>query len=496
MADVLLIQPTDGFYGKSQMFLPMGLLCISSFLDQEGYKIKIIDMRADEEWEKTLLNKLKTSPPICVGITVKTGIQILDGLKASKLIKKYNKDIPVVWGGVHPSFLPEQTIINENIDFVVQGEGEYTFYELVKALQDKKRNFCDIKGLWYKEDSKPKAAPARELADLDKLVTLPYNLVDINTYAEGTKYQFEGGMFTLQSSRGCPFRCTYCYNNNFNRAKWRAMSPEKVLEQVKLAVNKYNIKGIGFVDDNFFASIKRANQILELIEKAGLGVRLWFQGARVDSLHSMSESQLQRLEKLGVEYLQIGVESGSQKVLDFIKKNMRVEQVIEFNKKLAKNTNIKPIYNFMIGFPTETEKDISLTTDLFVRLLEDNPKAILRYISYLSFYPGTEIYDLALKMGLEPPSTLEEWGNHCFFDLNRSYPWLSEKMKERIKRVVYASHGTNRKLGDFFDSRFKRLLVKIYYPVSKFRLKHNFYHFMPEARWNLIDKITDTMVGD
>ena len=210
----------------------------------------------------------------------------------------------------------------------------------------------------------------------------------------------------------------------------------------------------------------------------------------------MSESELQRLEKLGVEYLQIGVESGSQKILDFIKKSMRVEQVIELNKKLAENTNIKPIYNFMVGFPTETERDISLTTGLFVRLLEDNPKAILRGINYLSVYPGTEIYDLALELGLKPPSTLEEWGNQHFFDFDhKSYPWVSEKMLKRIKRVVYASYGTNRKLGDYFNSGFKRLLVKIYYHLSIFRIKHNFYHFMPEARWNMIDKITESMVG-
>lgn len=129
-------------------------------------------------------------------------------------------------------------------------------------------------------------------------------------------------------------------------------------------------------------------------------------------------------------------------------------------------------------------------------MLEDNPKSVLWYINYLSVYPGTEIYDLAFEIGLKPPSTLEEWGKMHFFDFNKSYPWVTEKMQKRLKRVIYASYGTNRKLGDYFDSRFKRLLVKIYYPMSKFHLKHNFYYFMPEARWDMIDKIINTMMGE
>ncbi|MBI5183828.1 MAG: B12-binding domain-containing radical SAM protein [Nitrospinae bacterium] len=494
MADVILIQPGNGLYRKSQIYIPTGLLFVSSFLNKEGYDIKIIDMRIEDNWEEVLLRELKTSP-ICVGITVMTGIPILDGLKVSKLVKKYNKDIPVVWGGVHPSILPKQTIENENIDFVIQGEGEYTFYELVKALENGKTDsYNDIKGLWYKENSKPKSTSACEFLNLDELPDLPYNLIDVGKYIKTTKYYFEDGMFTLQTSRGCPYKCTFCYNSNFNRSKWRAMSPERVLEQIKCAVNNYKIKGIGIIDDNFFMNIKRADTILELIERAGIDIKLHFQGMTVESLHRMNKSQLQRLERLGVEYLQLGVESGSQRILDLINKRIRVEQIIDINKKLNEYTNIKPIYNFMIGFPTETEDDIFLTTQLFIKLMEENHKAVLQNISVLVPYPGTTIYDLALRLGLKPPSTLEEWGSEHWIYFDKRYPWLSKKMNNMIKRVVYASFGANKNLSEYFDSRFKRLLFKSYHPLAKFRLKHNFYYFMPEASTNLVEKLTKVML--
>ena len=494
MADIVLIQPIGGLYRKTQIYIPTGLLFVSSLAHHEGYKIKIIDMRIEDNWEEVLLGELKTSP-ICVGITVMTGIPILDGLKVSKLVKKYNKDIPVVWGGVHPSILPEQTIENENIDFVIQGEGEYTFYELVKALQDGKRNFSEIKGLWYKEDSKPKSTSLREFVNLDELPDLPYNLIDVEKYVKETKYYFEDGMFTLQISRGCPYKCTFCYNNTFNRSIWRAMSPERVLEQIKRAVNNYKIKGIGILDDNFFVNIKRVDKILDLVEKTGMGIKLHFQGITVESLYRMNKDQLQRLERLGVQYLQLGVESGSQRILELINKKIRIEQVIAINRKLNEYTNIKPIYNFMIGFPTETEDDISLTTHLFIKLMEENPNAILQNISVLVPYPGTKLYNLVIKLGFKPPSTLEEWGSEHWINFDRRYPWISEKTKDIMKRVVYASFGANRNLIAYFDSRLKRLLFKCYHPLAKFRLKHKFYYFMPEATTNMLEKVTKVMLS-
>ncbi len=492
MADVVLIQPTDGLYGKTQMFLPVGLLYTSSVLNHEGYKIKIIDMRVEDNWEKTLIKELKDSPT-CVGITVKTGIPILDGLKASRLVKEHDKDIPVVWGGVHSSILPEQTLQDKNIDFVVQGEGEYTLYELVKALENGKPDFSDIRGLWYKKNSKPKSAPLREFANLDDLPDLPYNLIEIKKYTED-KYHFDEGTVTLQTSRGCPYRCTFCYNNTFNRSTWRAMSPERVMEQIKFLVNKHKIKGFQVVDDNFFANAKRVNKIFELIEKEGLDIKLYFQGARVDAIGKMSRDELQRLERRGATYLQFGVESGSQKILDMVNKKIRVEQVVDLNKKLRKYTTIKPIYNFMIGFPTETEHDISQTTHLYIRLLDENPNAVVRYINILNPYPGTEIYNLAIQHGFKPPVTLEEWGHQHWLDFSRACPWLSEEMKDRIKRIVYASFGANRNLSDYFESPIKRLLFKIYHPLAKFRLKHDFYYFMPEATFDIVGRATKFML--
>ena len=158
MMDVILVQPRARLSRAPIRTArhappPIGLLSVATPLDIAGYKVRIIDQWTEPNWEQILLAELRTRP-ICVGITAMTGAQIHWALKASELAKR-NSDVPVVWGGVHASLLPRQTLENPYIDIVVQGEGEETFFELVRALCNR-QPLDMVKGIWFKDSGQIK----------------------------------------------------------------------------------------------------------------------------------------------------------------------------------------------------------------------------------------------------------------------------------------------------------------------------------------------------
>ena len=203
------------FFPKSEesdvRVLPASVLAVAAPLVKANYQVKIIDQRTDKDWKKVLLNELKNKP-LVFGVSALTGKQILNGLEASKIVKK-NSNIPVVWGGVHPSLLSGQSLKNEYIDFVIVGEGEETLLELVKATE-RKTPFKNIKGLGYKENDKIFLNPLRDFINLDMSPEIPYFLINVENYIR--KKSFATGVpareIALYTSRGCPYRCGFCYN--------------------------------------------------------------------------------------------------------------------------------------------------------------------------------------------------------------------------------------------------------------------------------------------
>lgn len=177
MTDIILVQPKvrEAKVIKYEAGVPLALLSMCCYIAKD-HNIKIIDQRIDKHWKKNLVRELKKKP-LCVATTSMTGSLIKYALGVSKIVKQ-NSDVPVVWGGIHASLLPKQTLENPYIDFVVQGEGEVTFYELVKAL-DRSKNLRYIKGLWYKEKKKIKHNPEREPIDLNKLPEIPFNIINV-----------------------------------------------------------------------------------------------------------------------------------------------------------------------------------------------------------------------------------------------------------------------------------------------------------------------------
>ena len=307
--------------------------------------------------------------PICFGVTCMTGPQILHALEACRLVRQNRPEVPIVWGGIHASLLPEQTLEHPCVNIVVVGEGEQTFVELVEALAGG-RSPNGVAGVACKLDGHYHLTPGRPFVDLNAQPPLSYHLVDMNAYR---RRLFGIDHVSFNSSRGCTFRCTFCWDPVMHRRQWRAMRPGTVLEHLRRIIRDYGIRGFLFTDDNFFIDLDRARGILEEVVRADLDISISKLQVRVDTLCRMDREFLDLVVRAGVKRLTVGVESGSQRVLDLLQKDQTVESVLEASRKLIPYP-IVPIYLFMMGLPTETPDEFAQSVALAVRLTDENPR--------------------------------------------------------------------------------------------------------------------------
>ena len=192
------------------------------------------------------------------------------------------------------------------------------------------------------------------------------------------------------SSRGCPHRCGFCYNLVFSNKKWRALSPERTVEELARLRSEYGIRGFTLADDFFFYDLERVGKILTLIVDSKLDVVFSKLDTHGGELSKLDDEFLELLQKAGCRTLVVGVESASDRILKLIRKNISVGDIVDFNLRVRK-FDIVTKYCFMLGFPTETRADIDETVAFILRLLEDNPN-IVKDINLYTPYPGTELY--------------------------------------------------------------------------------------------------------
>ena len=468
--DIVLFNPAprSGWQSQRRVELPLSLLSPATPLDRQGYRIKIIDEFANPRWRQELLSAL-SQKPICFGVTSMTGPQILHALEGCKLVKSKYPDVPVIWGGVHVSLLPEQTLSNPYVDIVVMGEGEQTFPELVKALQAS-TPLSRVKGICYKENGKFHYTETREFTDLNEQPPLSYHLIDINRYR---RRLFGIDHVSFNSSRGCTFRCGFCWDPVMHKRKWRAMRPEVVIDHLKRIIRDYDIRGFLFTDDNFFIDLELAYGILEEIVRADLNISISKLQLRADLICKMKKDFFHLLVKAGVKRLAVGVESGSKRILELIRKEITIEQVVEANKKLMLYP-IVPVYLFMMGLPTETADDLSKSIGLAVNLTDENPKAVKTFNIYTP-YPGTELYGLSVNLGLREPQRLQDWASFNFRKVHPTAAWVTPKMRHLIENLDFPLMFVGK---GHFVNPYKKTnplvvrLSKLYYPLAKHRVKN------------------------
>lgn len=483
MRRVVLFNPGHKFGGPVQprIELPLNLLTVATPLDRAGYTVKIIDQRVQLNWREMLEEELRQGL-ICVGISSMTGPQIRNALGISRLVREHG-NTPVVWGGVHPTLLPEQTLAHPDIDVVVQGEGEETFGELVRALEEG-TPLEQVRGIWYKSGGNILTTGPRPAIDLNQLPPLSYHLVDIKSYLvqiAGQKH------LTLETSRGCSFKCRYCWDTAVYHSRWRGVSAEEVLRRIKLLVKDYGIQGFLFCDDNFFVDRERAIEIFRGLKAEVPGITISKLDGHLSVLTQLTDEELQLLHDGGCRRLMMGIESGSPKILKLLNKEQDLNELLQFNRRLA-SFGISPHYFFMMAFPAEELEDLSQTVKLFLRLSEENPAAIPR-LNIFTPFPGTGLFDIAVQQGFVKPGRLEDWVSFNFRTINRNAFYLSKKRKKLLRMLHFISALA---LRNNFISPYKkthwwaRLVAVLYYPMARLRIRYLFDHFPLEitlAEW-------------
>lgn len=416
MNKIILIQINHS-EDHSEKILPIGILSVGSALKKNGFTVELININ-EKEIDRTV-DYVISKNPFYVGFSVMTGRQTMHSAKMSKILKE-RSGLKIMWGGIHPSLLPEQCLSESYIDFVIAGEGEETALEFSGKLERGER-LDDILGLGYKENGLLKINPPRPMIkNLDDW-PLDFSLIDLKKFIfRLDKYE---RVIAYKASRGCPFNCAFCYNRAFNQSRWRAWSIDQVVSDIEYLKQNYKIDAVKFYDDNFFVDKNRALEILRRIDlPAHLEVRI----------DMIDEPIAQALKKYKAFDLLIGIESGSDRLLKLINKNFTVERLIAGVKILAKY-DVPASYSVIVGLPTETKAEFEATIDLLYKIYKIHPRATAFSLGAYMPYPGSLMYDFAVKQGFKPPEKTEDWGKIDRFRKDFSTPWADGNRVWRIR---------------------------------------------------------------
>lgn len=385
---ILLIQPPTNINLKIESGLkypPMGIAFLAAAIRDQGYSVKIFDANVEKNPFDQLLIILNKYQPQVVGLSF-TSLLANSAHHTAELIKKHNPNITILAGGYHPTVMPLEVIKDPNFDFVFIGEGEQSLFEWLEQYKNQQTNFNQIKGLVFRLNDKIIQTEPRELiANLDDIPFPAYNLLPIDKYSSlaSTRKPY----VTFIRSRGCPFRCLFCGVQKMFGRRYRCQSPAKTISEIDILVRDFGIKEINFKDSDFLIDKTNVIEFCRLLITRKYDL-IWTCNARVDMIN---EEILKLMQQAGCRLITYGVESGSQEILNNLKKDIslsQTEQAIQLTKKIG----IRCALDIILGGIGETQATFKQTLSFIKKL---NPDYVA--FTYLTAFPGSELYAEALK---------------------------------------------------------------------------------------------------
>ena len=381
--NILLIYPKYTYPRKNP---PLGLAYLASYIRERGYEPVIVDLNIDDLDDRDLTALIDARQPVAVGISFMTN-QYGEALGVAAIAKAARKDMPIIAGGPHASALPRE-LLHEcvAIDYVVVGEGEVTFAELLDFLGagGDASNIC---GLCYRTDEGVVQNPRRELiADIDSLPSPAWDLLKPDKYSVHSITKENA--YVILSSRGCPNQCIFCDSHTIFGRQFRGRSAENIFQELELLHRDYGMTSFDFVDDMITLKKERVMELCRLIDESGIAFT-WMANARVNTL---DVEMLAAMKKSGCVRIDVGVESGDPRVRARAKKGITDQQIINAHK-MAREAGIQVGTFTMVGNLGETMSSVKMTADLLKDISDDV------MVSIACPFPGTELYRIARDQG-------------------------------------------------------------------------------------------------
>jgi anaerobic magnesium-protoporphyrin IX monomethyl ester cyclase len=454
---------------------PLSILALAAMIEgTEEYAI--VDGNDDDDPCASIERAMRERGARMLAVTVMPGPQMVVAMPVCRWFKQAYPNVPVVWGGYFPSLYPDVALNAKYVDFVVRGQGEETFVELLAALGTRK--FAGIRGLSYRDDFGLYVHnPERPMRSPGDFPMMPYHALDPAKYLVPS---FLGSRTVVhQASIGCPYQCNFCGVVGFSGSREKMESPERTADALGLLHREYGANAVQFYDNNFFMREDHARELAERLRPLRMN---WWCEARVDAVLKYSDDTLRKIRESGCVMIFFGVESGSNRKLAEMKKQITAEQSLELAGRL-REAGIVPEYSLIFGDPRDSETDFNETVAFAKRVKRINPAVEIIVQTYVPVPQRTgEMYG---KLdGFEFPTTVEEWAQDRWFRFamrkDPELSWLTPELRRKIRGFETVMNARWPTVQDWRLPQWARLMLK---GMGSWRYAADAFDNPVELRW-------------
>ncbi|HEY7392729.1 MAG TPA: radical SAM protein [Bryobacteraceae bacterium] len=452
---------------------PLGLLSLAASLRQAGYVPCLVDAALHADYLSLLAREIEGAAAF--GVSLLTGPMIRDAVAASRMVRRLRPELPIVFGGWHPSLLPGQTLREDFVDIVVRHQGELTLVELLDRLAAG-APLDLVAGCWFKRDGAIHSNPDRPPAPLSALPPPAYDLVDFDAYARVAG----GRKLPYATSIGCPYACNYCTDMVFYNRRFNPLDAAAVVADVTSLVERHRLEEVALVDSNFLVDTRRASAIARGFLASSLRFRWTFQ-ASTDLLCRMTDEDVEMLASSGVTHIGFGTESASPEILKRMNKgHQHVADMFEAARKCGR-AGIRTTFNLIFGYPGEQENHRRETLRVMGEI-----SAKFDHVTFspnlFTPYPGIPIWPELRELGLPEPERLEDWVDCGLGELR--LPWLDGESLRTLRRGMsyFLLNNEIKKTRRKSRSAALRQALQLARKPLDWRLRHHFFRF-PVELW-------------